>query len=81
MKYFQEHENVLKAKFEFQNFQKALDFINQVWNIAEITHHHPDILLHDYKFVTISSYTHDAWGIITDKDYALVKLVEACYKK
>jgi 4a-hydroxytetrahydrobiopterin dehydratase len=59
MKYFLEQENILSATFEFQSFQKALDFVNQVGNIAEISNHHPDIKLHDYKYVTIETTTHD----------------------
>jgi len=81
MKYFKELDNVLTATFEFQNFQQALIFVNQVWNIAEISNHHPDIMLHDYKKVTVKSTTHDEWNMITDQDYAIAKLIESSYKK
>lgn len=81
MKYFLEQENILSATFEFQSFQKALDFVNQVGNIAEISNHHPDIKLHDYKYVTIETTTHDMWNTLTEKDYAIAKLIEASYKK
>ncbi len=81
MKYFQEHDNLLEATFEFQDFQKALDFVNIVWNIAQISNHHPDILIHEYKNVTIRTTTHDADNTVTKKDYAIAKLIEASYKK
>lgn len=81
MKYFLEQENILSATFEFQSFQKALDFVNQVGNIAEISNHHPDIKLHDYKYVTIKTTTHDLWSTLTEKDYTIAKLIEASYKK
>ena len=74
MNFFQEHGDVLKAKFEFQSFQKALDFGNLVWNIAQIPHY-------DYRFLITSSCTHDVWDTITDTDYAIVKLIEVSYKK
>lgn len=81
MKYFSEYKNTLRADFEFQNFRKALDFINLVWNIAEISNHHPNIFLHDYRFVEISTTTHDTRNTITENDYALAKNIELSYKK
>lgn len=81
MKYFQEIDDSLAATFEFVNFQKALDFVNQVWNIAEISNHHPNISLHNYKKVTIQSTTHDTGNTVTEKDFAIAKLIEASYKR
>jgi len=81
MKYFKEVENTLIWKFEFMNFPEALAFVNQVGNIAEISNHHPDIKIHGYKYVTIETTTHDAWNTLTTKDHAIVKLIEASYKK
>jgi len=72
---------MLHATFEFKNFSKALEFINTVWNIAEISDHHPDMSIHDYKYVTIQTTTHDSWNTLTDKDFAIVKLIESSYKR
>ncbi len=80
MKYFIEKNNTLTAKFEFKNFNDALKFVNLVWNIAEISNHHPDILLHDYKYITITTTTHDRWNTLTDKDYAIAERIEASYR-
>jgi len=80
MKYFTNQDNMLQATFEFKNFQDALTFVNKIWNIAEISNHHPDIYLHDYKFVSVCSTTHDAWDIVTQKDTAIAKLIEYSYK-
>lgn len=71
MKYFAHEENMLQATFEF---------VNIVWNIAEISNHHPDIYIHDYKFVSVCSTTHDQWDTVTSKDHAIAKLIEASYK-
>jgi 4a-hydroxytetrahydrobiopterin dehydratase len=81
MKYFAQEENMLQATFEFKNFKWALDFVNVVWNIAEISNHHPDIYIHDYKYVSICSTTHDEWSKVSPKDHAIAKLIESSYKK
>lgn len=81
MKYFKQYDHYLEAEFEFQNFRKALDFINLIWNIAEIHDHHPDISLFNYKFIKVSITTHDAENTLTKKDFALAKNIELSYKK
>lgn len=81
MKHFKEIKNTLVAEFTFKNFIDALEFVNQVGNIAEIHNHHPDISLHDYKFVSISTTTHDAGNSITIKDTTIAEVIEKSYKK
>lgn len=81
MKYFTEQNHTLIWDFEFTNFTEALKFVNLVWNIAEISHHHPDIKLYNYKFVEISTTTHDAGNTLTEKDFALAKRIEESYRK
>jgi len=81
MKYFAKEDNMLQATFEFKNFSKALEFVNLVWNIAEISNHHPDIYIHDYKFVSVCTTTHELWNIVGPKDEAIAKLIESSYKK
>lgn len=80
MKHFTQKNNTLIAKFEFKNFSEALKFVNLVWNIAEISGHHPDILIHNYKFVTITTTTHDTGNTLTKKDYTLAERIEASYQ-
>jgi len=81
MKYFQEQKNKLIWEFEFKNFNQALDFVNLIAWIAEMSQHHPDITMHDYKFVTVTTTTHEEWNAITDKDYNLVKQIESFYNR
>lgn len=64
------------ATFELENFSKALDFVNTVAVLFEKHNHHPDVGIYDYKFVTISTTTHDAGHTITQKDYDLVGDIE-----
>lgn len=56
--------------FAFQNFKEALEFVNEVGDIAEANGHHPDIFLHDYKNVSITLSTH-AIGGLSENDFIL----------
>lgn len=76
MKKFIEDNNTLKALFEFSNFLEAVDFVNQVADVAMQEDHHPDILLHDYKNVTVTITTHEAGNTITQKDRDLAEKIE-----
>lgn len=71
-----QQDNKLNKTFEFANFVEALAFVNKVGEIAEQMQHHPDIYMHDYKEVTISTTTHET-GTITDKDHALAEAINA----
>lgn len=65
----------LQKEFTFDSFADALKFVNAVGEVAEAQNHHPDILMHDYKKVTITAYSHDA-GEITEKDHALTEEID-----
>ena len=80
MKYFKEKNNYLKARFEFKDFKQALDFVNEVWEIAEKNCHHPDIKIFDYRFVEIQTTSHDANNTLTKRDFDLAKFIEWIYK-
>lgn len=69
-------DNKLNKTFEFANFVEALAFVNKVGEVAEQMQHHPDIYMHDYKEVTISTTTHET-GTITEKDHALAAAIDA----
>jgi len=56
--------------FVFKNFKLAIDFINKVARLAESEGHHPDILLHAYKKLTISLTTH-AIGGLSENDFIM----------
>lgn len=81
MKYFVEENNTLVWNFKFKNFLQALKFVNLVWNIAEISNHHPDIKIYNYSFVEISTTTHDGGNKLTEKDFAIAKRIEESYRK
>ena len=63
--------DVLKKRFEFENFAASLDFVNRVGAIAEAHDHHPDICF-GWGYAEISLTTHDRGGI-TDFDFAVAR--------
>lgn len=69
------NSNCFEKKFTFINFFDALSFVVKVGMVAEKLIHHPDILLHSYKYVTIKTFTHEVDGI-TDKDIELINQID-----
>lgn len=69
------NNNKLVKKFEFENFKKAVEFVNKVGKVAERLNHHPNVYLHSYKKVDIETSTHSKNGI-TEKDFKLVGEIE-----
>lgn len=65
----------LQREFLFKNFTEALAFVNKVGEIAENEGHHPDILLHDYKKVTITLWTHAIKGLFLN-DFILAAKID-----
>ena len=72
---WRENEKLVKS-FEFDNFIKAIDFVNMVADLAEKANHHPDILIHNYKNVKITLFTHEQ-NKITEKDFKLARKIES----
>ncbi len=67
--------NMLIKEFVLKDFKEALQFINQVGEVAEDINHHPDILLHSYKKVKILLFTHSK-GEITELDHTLASIID-----
>lgn len=72
---WKEENNAIHKSFEFENFNKALIFVNKVGEIAERTQHHPDISIYDYNKVDIKLTTHDK-GKVTDKDHLVAEGID-----
>ncbi len=49
--------------FKFKDFAEALQFVNQVGEIAQHEDHHPDIFLHNWNKVKITLSTHAIKGL------------------
>jgi len=74
MENWRAESDVLKKRFEFENFAQSLEFVNRVGAIAERLDHHPDIYF-GWGYAEINLTTHDRGGI-TDFDFAVAKEIE-----
>lgn len=60
--------------FEFEEFMDAIDFVNDLAEIADEAQHHPEIVIR-YTKVTLKLTTHDAGGI-TDLDIEVAQRID-----
>lgn len=65
----------IKRTFKFPRFMKAIEFINQVAELAEKADHHPD-LYNIWRTVTLKYTTHDAGGL-TERDFNMAAKINA----
>lgn len=68
-----EHKKITRT-IEFEEFTDAIDFVNDLAEIAEKAEHHPDILIRHTK-VTLTLTTEDAGGI-TELDIEVATRVD-----
>lgn len=73
---WQHENNKLHRQFLFGNFSEAFAFMTRVAIEAEKADHHP-LWTNVYNKVDIWLSTHDAGDVVTDKDYALAKAIDA----
>ncbi len=59
--------DTIVKRYEFPNFRRAVDFVDEVANVVEELNHHPTITI-NYDNVTITLTTH-AYGGLTDRDF------------
>ena len=71
--------NHLERSFSFPDFLQALQFVNQVGELAEKANHHPDIFL-SWGKVKIELWSHDV-GKITDRDFSLAAKIDLLQNK
>ena len=70
-----EKHTAIEKDFDRGNFVGAVEFISHIAPLAEGMDHHPDLLVHDYKFVRVMLSTHDE-NSVTDKDFLLAQKIE-----
>jgi 4a-hydroxytetrahydrobiopterin dehydratase len=75
MQTWKEENNKLSKTFVFKDFCSAFAFMTRVAFIAEKHDHHPD-WTNVYNRVEIHLNTHDAGGIVTDKDRKLAEEID-----
>ncbi len=67
-------QNSISKSFTFDDFVHAIDFINQVADIAESEGHHPDIYC-SYNIVTLTLSTHSV-SSLTQNDFILASKID-----
>jgi len=70
-----ETNNTLYKKFEFNDFSEAFAFMTRVAMEAEKMNHHP-LWTNVWNRVEIWLSTHDAGGIVTEKDKKLADRID-----
>ena len=70
-----EENNALVRVFMFKNFSEAFAFMTRVALLAEQQGHHPN-WTNVWNKVTIKLNTHDAGGIVTQKDWDLANAID-----
>ncbi len=68
------NEHHLERTFKFPDFKTALEFTNQIGNLAEEQGHHPDILL-TWGKVVVTIWTHKIDGL-TESDFVLAAKID-----
>jgi 4a-hydroxytetrahydrobiopterin dehydratase len=68
--------DAIARDWRFENFERAMVFVNSVADAAEAANHHPDILVHGWNRVRLTLTTH-AHGGLTESDFALAGQIDA----
>jgi 4a-hydroxytetrahydrobiopterin dehydratase len=74
-KWNEEHGALHKA-FIFKDFSEAFAFMTRVAMAAERMNHHPE-WSNIYNSVDIRLSSHDAGGIVTEKDLELARVIDS----
>jgi len=70
----EENQKLIK-EFQFENFKRAIAFVQEIALIAEKEQHHPDICIH-YTTVEIELSTHDIGGL-SENDFIMAAKIES----
>lgn len=73
---WENRENSLYKKLNFDSFVKAFAYCTQVALLAEKHQHHP-VMTIDYNKVVLLLTTHDEGGKITQKDIDMANQIDA----
>jgi 4a-hydroxytetrahydrobiopterin dehydratase len=69
----------LKREFKFKNFAQALEFTNQVGELAEEEGHHPSLLT-EWGKVTVTWWTHKIKGLHRN-DFVMAAKTDELYEE
>ena len=77
---WKEENNKLTAEFVFEDFSQAWAFMTEVAMLAERKNHHPE-WKNVWNRVTFWLSTHDAGGVVTEKDRKLADSISKIYER
>ena len=66
----------LTKRYEFRDFAGAMRFVVAMAEVAEAEGHHPDFLVHGYRLVDVTLWTH-AVGGLSENDFILAARLDA----
>jgi 4a-hydroxytetrahydrobiopterin dehydratase len=69
----------IERAFRFPNFQKAMDFVVKVGELAEAEGHHPDIHF-GWGYATVSLHTHKIKGL-HENDFIMAAKIDRMAEK
>ena len=76
----EDNNHHIQREFEFEDFQKALDFVNNVGKIAEEEGHHPVINNFTWGKATIKLYTHKINGL-HENDFIMAAKIDEMFNE
>lgn len=68
-------DGALVKTYTRKGFRGATVFACYIAEVAESLNHHPDVNIHGYNKVTVTSTTHDSGGV-TDNDVQLARRID-----
>jgi 4a-hydroxytetrahydrobiopterin dehydratase len=71
----QDEHGAIMRELELEDFAAAIAFVGRVAEVAEQLGHHPDILVHRYRRVRLTSSTHSEDGL-TAADFELAARID-----
>ena len=75
-----EKDNSLQATFKFKDFAEAFAFMTEVAFHAEKMNHHPK-WTNVWNTVQFELNTHDAGGVVTERDWKLARAIDKVAEK
>lgn len=65
----------IEREFEFRDFDKAMEFVNLVADIARAEDHHPNIYIYEFNRVRLELWTHKIGGL-HENDFILASKID-----
>ena len=73
---WQRDGHAITREWTFEDFAKAIAFVNRVADVAESANHHPDIHIHGWNKVRLELSTHSEGGL-TQADFDMAAGIDA----